>query len=85
MRNLCLLLTALSVAGSPALAQSGAPSTAANGAEQKPATKKVCKRVADVNSIVARKVCREVPVHAATQPAKQVADQPAATAQGGRD
>ena len=85
MRNLCLLLTALSVAGSPALAQSGTPTAAANGADQKPATKRVCKRVADVNSLVARKVCREVPVHTATQPAKQLADQPAAPAQGGRD
>ena len=83
MRNLCLLLTALSVAGSPALAQSGTP-VAANGADQKPATKRVCKRVADVNSLVARKVCREVPIHAATQPTKQAADQPA-SAGGGRE
>ena len=84
MRNLCLLLTALSVAGSPALAQSGTPTAAANGADQKPATKRVCKRVADVNSLVARKVCREVPVQASTQPAQHVVDQPSA-AQGGRE
>ena len=85
MRKLCLLLTALSVAGSPALAQSGTPTAAAaNGADQKPATKRVCKRVAEVNSLVARKVCREVPVQASTQPAQHVVDQPSA-AQGGRE
>ena len=85
MRRLCLLLTALSVAGSPALAQPSTPSSAENKAE-KPATKRVCKRVADVNSLVARKVCREVPLEAATtKPAKQVADQPGGSAQGGSE
>ena len=64
MRNLGLLMAALSLAALPAHAQ--AP-TAANAptettTSKKVTTKKVCKRVADVNSLVAKKVCRVIAV-----------------------
>lgn len=71
MRKLGLLLAALSVASLPAYAQAQAqaqsPAPAATEAPaeatgKKVATKKVCKRVADVNSLVAKKVCRVVAV-----------------------
>ena len=87
MRNFCLLLAALSVGSAPALAQSSnaAAAPAGNAASKQTATKKVCKRVADVNSLVARKVCRVVVVEANPQPANQLVEQQGAAAQGANE
>ena len=87
MRNSCLLLAALSVGSAPALAQSSnaAAAPTESAASKKTTTKKVCKRVADVNSLVARKVCRVVAVEANPQPANQLAEQQGAAAQGANE
>ena len=87
MRNLCLLLTALSVGSAPALAQSApaAPAQAEGAASKKAGTKRICKRVADVNSLVAKKVCREVAVQEDAQPSSNSGRQPAGTAEGGNE
>ena len=87
MRNLCLLLTVLSVASAPALAQSAlvAPAQAEGAASKKAGTKRVCKRVADVNSLVAKKVCREVAIHENAQSSSSSGRQPAASAQGSNE
>ena len=86
MRNSCLLIAALSFAV-PALAQSNSDGVAAAEATAStPATtKKVCKRVADVNSLVAKKVCRVVAVEAKPQASDRMAERPAATARDGSE
>ena len=71
MRNLCLVLAAFTIGTSPAFAETGSAAPTASvesKAGQEAATKRVCKRVADVNSLVAKKVCRVVEVEANSQP-----------------
>ena len=86
MRNFCLALAALTIASPPVLAQSNAGATAqAESAPSKKTTKKVCKRVADVNSLVAKKVCRVVVVDANPQSASQLADQQGSGTQGANE
>ena len=80
MRNLGLLMAAFSLASLPAYAQAptatNAPPETTTG--KKVTTKKVCKRVADVNSLVAKKVCRVVAVDEASEKEQSAA-------QGGRN
>lgn len=83
MRNLCLVLAAFTIGTSPAFAQSGTAATNASVESkggQKATTKRVCKRVADVNSLVAKKVCRVVAVEAPQPSANQPAEQRSAGA-----
>lgn len=84
MRNLFLLVSALSIVSAPAFAQSNTATASPEVTEsKKPATKKVCKRVADVNSLVAKKVCRVVAVEANPQPANQNSAEQSPQSQGG--
>ena len=74
MRKLCFVLAAVTIGTSPAFAESAPAATTASvesKAGQKAATKRVCKRVADVGSLVAKKVCRVVQVEANSQQAEQ--------------